>query len=1467
MQIYTATVMNATVTSAMHHTADFHMSLEKMAKDTFGKVVKESRRVATGVAPSDMADANTQKIMKRTSRALAPIAAATVAQITVNRLYKKELNKLQKMETNLANQTFNGVGGIQAINKEFNDVGIGIKSLHTPEGKAADLLGKNMPINITSSVAAYQVTEFDINGLLGEIKVARTSNGQYKITQKAINPSFKNTTGKMYTRRTMGFQRHGEKIRFSNLGSKSGGGVSQAGSIVNMYRYYKKMCKITGHTANQALSGHMEKIAKQAKKVDRLKGTYRHLANPRKFARAGMSLALSVYGNSEAGEGVQLAQNTVTGTRVIGRTVKNPVINTGSNVLRTAEHTVRTIQIYRSSANVQGATRLTRLRNARKMATGRMKIQKVRLRDITKRNPMIEKFESTVASNLRMKSAQFLSKSANPYAQYQAKMQLAKATLRNGYGDPLGKEAEKAVKKALKDELKDNVRLNKATKKAEKRAAKGKKAPGKKKSSDTTKKSAKKALKKVAKIVGDKVKETAIYKATEAIRQKIAEAVAKLLDAVGDFLAAAWEVILVILAIIVVLCIIVQLFLVGYEYGHEISRQMSIFSLSSTNDFRDRAKIFMDSVHESHNKMLVTLRDMQAGYDTADIEYPTGTQENYKELFCAMNVMAQYDSTQLERSDYQDMADILYDKTHIITTFPYDYYDMDGTLRHACHIYVDIQRDEVLAYACMDGNVIERANRSGAVVSTGRVVNSDWMNVVKELKKRIANTGVLYYNETRGHTQHVNITINGVSYDIRPDCSGYVSACLQVYGSFPKGRAWGSATFRDATSIRGFTKMNFTSWSNLCEGDILVINRGREHHVEIYSHDANGRHYVYNCGSDSSVANPGTSASSHSSYQYVFRPYDPGSGEMFTPEDEAPSVEVPTEGGGTETIELITSNTIDIVFNPETGNEDGYESKLVSDIESEILPGGFFNGRRYFTTYKSHALTATSADASSIDFVRYIFAKHGVRLSFEMEDAMKLGDPVTSVDELKIGDIVFYVPHTEDTDKIAAVKPINELGLYAQTSVEGIEDPRETLIESAIPMIYVGNGQVVAYSRNALASKINYESSAPLIQKYSLSALDTTRILKMTRRNGFTKNPVYGYTKYFDGWTDDNICNFIKLLYDPCWEVGKYTVHTSSDDLEVDYSWYSEEYFTGNDVYWTGEHTDIFLSEMIQLLIKWYDQYGILPSTGYTHAYVVSNNRSTEESLAHNNIFELTTSGEIAANVDKYSYTATGKPKVKIYKYTSFSSYLSCLSQLYSIMNNTGYGGAVPTNSGAYRNFTSQLNAYTSLNFLDADIRSKMMTRYNEVKDVLDNADAIAVTRKGKIDTVKSKAASARSINSLSNTENDLSTYRGQVARYNALLNAYNDLLSYLNDTSSSTNITDALLEQTKSDLNSYYDKLKTVYNYGSSHPKVDHYESYCPGHTVTNPRTGLTGTYYHESGCQSRPVYENWGSFSLSRP
>ena len=149
-----------------------------------------------------------------------------------------------------------------------------------------------------------------------------------------------------------------------------------------------------------------------------------------------------------------------------------------------------------------------------------------------------------------------------------------------------------------------------------------------------------------------------------------------------------------------------------------------------------------------------------------------------------------------------------------------------------------------------------------------------WISIVKAVKQAIAA-------QSPGYSQSnwINITVGGKTLRTRTDCSGFVGACLKFFGVASDDTNFTSSTFLNGgtSSVKntGFTYGGWPGWDGLQEGDIIATSG----HVEIFCRNEGGKHYVYNCGSNSSVNNPNATVTGHpNGYTAVWRPGSAGTG-------------------------------------------------------------------------------------------------------------------------------------------------------------------------------------------------------------------------------------------------------------------------------------------------------------------------------------------------------------------------------------------------------------------------------------------------------------------------------------------------------------------------------------------------------------------------------------------------------------
>lgn len=161
-----------------------------------------------------------------------------------------------------------------------------------------------------------------------------------------------------------------------------------------------------------------------------------------------------------------------------------------------------------------------------------------------------------------------------------------------------------------------------------------------------------------------------------------------------------------------------------------------------------------------------------------------------------------------------------------------------------------------------------------------------WLKIVKAVKAAIASYHGGYYSEDTW--QLYKIKIDGVEHTVRPDCSGFVTACLWFYGVLSENTTNNILSGCNADSpdskvmlSTGFTPRKFTSWEDVQVGDIIIYNG----HCEIAAGTfVNGHPQVYNCGNGNACNTPGISGSAMTGWrdgkgpQLLWEPGPPGPG-------------------------------------------------------------------------------------------------------------------------------------------------------------------------------------------------------------------------------------------------------------------------------------------------------------------------------------------------------------------------------------------------------------------------------------------------------------------------------------------------------------------------------------------------------------------------------------------------------------
>lgn len=1235
----------------------------------------------------------------------------------------------------------------------------------------------------------------------------------------------------------------------------------------------------------------LNKFMKYTERAAKMQGKYQKLHSPKSLLRSGFRILTMPLQQSETVQGMGYLRAAGVGALGFMKMVKNPAFNIAQNSAVFVKKAFLAGRIACSNgaakygggpkgvlkAYKRGIKLVNDVKYMNKFAklklNGKMpNLNYIGIKSLTRENPLIAGIRSwynkqIVGALKRTAGRHFIGSNHNMFSNYIGNKIMNKAIgLENGLDKGAIKAMDKLVAKALRQQIANKVKETAAGK-----ALSAGMKIAKKPFIAFSKTALGKGLGKGFKLLTSPFKK--IIEGLKWFASKFSQFLSEVIAVIAKYM-------LIAIAVFVGFFIILQIFYMICLQFDSMFSWANRFTLSDAEEFTKRAEVFVDVLQECHSEQLAELKSIQESYETADIEYPSGEQENYKELWCALAVSTQYDPTILTTAEVKDIAKKYYKQTHRVTykENEYTYKEADGTEKQATHIFLDIQRAEGLAYEEL-ANIWDSAQASStgyyngasyAVATT--VTNDDWMAVVKSLKAAIASTGVGY-----SQSSYVRITVNGEAKSVRQDCSGYVSACLQVYGSLDT--SWSSHQFTDAGSIAGFTKYAWSGWSNLAAGDIISYHG----HVEIFAYNLGNYHYVYSNGSTNSVRSAVPTTDSRS-YVTVWRPNSAGSVDNVETNVESEELAA-KDATKIADFEPTFSNTSDVVWN-EDGNEDGYEDTLAADVNAEITSTTLFTETRYAAADTDHSLTDASHYSSTWDFVRYIFAKHGVAVPFENG---VFGSQVSvgyHENLLKAGDIIWYAPHTYNFDALQAEleskdKNITNMGSAYRTAALNYDGTKEYassyMADNVIPVIYLGNGTACAYSKDLTSS--TYEGTRANVRIYNLTDLDDTRVYNTTRVRGFTVSPVFGYTTYFEGWTDDNISILMQLLYDECWTTGSKDISKAKIKDEngnsidsVDYSWYKEDYFEGNDVYWSAAHTSTFENDLLKTLIAYYDYYGILPSVGYTTAYALSNNRSTGESLTYFNVWEqLEPNDSVADSEDKYSYDSNGDATVISRDFKKFASYEAAYADWADKLQSLG----IDTTNYDFNTFAAQL-AYLNLHAgITSGTKTEAQERYAEDSGTLSVADETAIKRKELIDKMTETAAKLASYDFSTNgvSENKNGTDRKRYYEACELLNQYHneyaELKKIITDTDTATAKTDQLLRDYETYYNTYKAKAEGMYNYYITHKGSNDLPEYIENDAKDGKKqvTGTTseGLPYQLWEPEHIPAtYENWDKRSI---
>lgn len=960
-------------------------------------------------------------------------------------------------------------------------------------------------------------------------------------------------------------------------------------------------------------------------------------------------------------------------------------------------------------------------------------------------------------------------------------------------------------------------------------------------------------------------------------------------------------------------------------------RIWGVFSLSESKQFKSDANAVFKEIQECHNDFVTGsgefkncgIKDMydKKGVKAVDFIYPNGTKENYKEVWSGVSVMTQggIGKSDYSAKDLKFVANHVYKQTHKLSSRDYPFVENNGIDGIGTHVYIDILRGEGYAYeilALEDSDVVGK-------YPTVEFDTNDWMNIVKGVKRAVASTGKAYNS-----SDTAKIVANSGLWDVRLDGSGYVSACLRFYGAMDRDLS--RYDLHTRSSLHGFTKMNFTGWESLKPGDIIISDKS----CGVFACTVGNYHYVYD-NSDGGKLESSTPSTDNSltKYTVVWRPINPGDvGAMLT-DEEWTEDEKKVEDILIDKHPLFSNMP---EMNKETLNEDGYEVSMKATIDAIIDNPDIFSKATYDGNKKNHLMEIdkktkffkynSTKNLSSLDFIKYVYAQHGIRVPVDFERAITSMGDSCAFDKTYLlpGDLVWYIPMDPKIDKllILANEKLNgalsmmgtdytiNVKYTNQADDEGTDHKLgEMCMDLTIPLIYAGDGKFISYGHNVLQpiyqitsdGLYTTTSNTAGLYTYNFEDLSRERVWRCVRPKGGTIRPVYGAQHYFEGWTDSNITALMVLVDDKCWDYKTADMTTKGEfldgeDATLDWSWYEEGNFKIEDDSWkfysSNDHIANVRADVCQELMTYYDQYGILPGAGFALACALSDVMTTEESLLYYNIYELYADDGAtdAAEVLKYIYDSYGNVTEEVHSYRKYTNYHDAIADYANEIKNSGAIGLNDVLGGRNEISIDIHDEHTSVKQLNDMWLKGLITnqasnrasrylasfRYQGSHDVIEKYDRIARERREcmeNADMLNRKAFEvAGTLSAAGHPERDMyyelctliNDYMDQVEKLQGIDKTYGTSTSY----------SQAVIRR----YNESIDTLKNVakeayarYDAAPAEEYMDYYE--CHGYTpaISVGKLGITASlpqreFCHDAGepnHSSSSTCENGGSHS----
>lgn len=398
------------------------------------------------------------------------------------------------------------------------------------------------------------------------------------------------------------------------------------------------------------------------------------------------------------------------------------------------------------------------------------------------------------------------------------------------------------------------------------------------------------------------------------------------------------------------------------------------------------------------------------------------------------------------------------------------------------------------------------------------------------------------------------------------------------------------------------------------------------------------------------------------------------------------------DGGGYTGISSMGSGIIeaeDTVQMDKNGNEVGGTEALAATLTSYQEK---YNNGDFTASYKAdskHIVKSKKNKITSIDYLRYIYAKHGVTLPLTaryMDTCLK---KVSSKKKIQ-GDILLY--KIEKNDEISD--------------------------KNVMALAYIGNGQVTGFVKKgfSISDGTTYEDDQVIT--LSTSSLKKENKVGWYSVSGIRASKAYGACTNvgFGGWTEDST-----LLYTGVYSNSEMWIENATLETHpFAYKGYYEDDFA-DDTIVTPSKADKneFINNIKPAAEYAYEKYGILPSLFATLSCQYSNYGSTVLSTKYFNPMKITyrkgcsydrVPSDVDKNLNNYIQLASYKwcvdawvEDMKARKPESFFDTLTSISQKDPATLSDNIGGLYEVELRYYLNTSSNEEIEKSLKILESN--------------------------------------------------------------------------------------------------------------------------------------------------------------------